>query len=398
MVIRQAEAGASVPSLEHRPVWRSVFHQWWLILILAVVGALVALYIGSTVKPIYEAESLVQGSSDSPLLLTDDFSLAQTLFNSDAVLQPVIDRLGLDTTPRALTGKGQLDTEAITGGLLRIIGRAEDPDLAIALVNEAAVSFEVQMALNDLGSFPVLTAKNADEVPAPSPAVTGMAGGVVGAALGIGYLLALFFVRQPLLTEKEALAEFPADTAFSVRVRPPSKWRFPLIGRKASKKTQVYPGGVIGAIWRSARLGGAGAQIPLCCVLAESRKGGDRTVRALLAEMRVVDEFGKQGDGSNVASLYWIQSDAGSLSEALEPVGVVVTLVSEGAPRRLLRELAEELLVAPEQKRWTLVFVRPGRRRLRSPGLEAGSTAGWPLAGLSHSPQPESEQTPARST
>ena len=395
MVIREADAGTS-SSLEHRPVWRAVFHQWWLVAILAVLGALAGLYIRSTIDPIYEAEAIVQ-ASDSSIPFNEDFSFAQTLFSSDAVLQPVIDTLGLETTPRELIAKGQLDSEAITGGLLRIIGQAESPELAQALVNEAAVSFQVKMASTGLGTFPVLSAESFSELPPPSPAITGIAGALVGAVLGIGVLLVLFFVRQPILTEKEALAEFPADTAFSVRVRPPGRFKLPLIGRRATSRTLVYPGGVIAAIWRSARVQESNAQIPLCCVLAERHKRGDRTVRSLLREMRVVDEFSKT-DKSDLASLYWIQSDAGSLAEALEPVGVVVALVSEGAPRRLLRELAEELLVAPEQKRWTLVFVRPGRRRLRSPALTSGSAGAWPLAGLSHSPQPESEQTPARST
>jgi capsular polysaccharide biosynthesis protein len=397
VVVREADA--STTSLEHRPVWRAVFHQWWLIALLAILGVLAGLYIRSTIKPVYEAEAMVQAAQGSAATINEDFSYAQTLFSSDAVLQPVIDVLGLDATPKELIGKGQLDSEAITGGLLRIIGRADDPDLAQALVNEAAVSFQVKMASTGLGTFPVLSAQSFAEIPPPSPAVTGIAGGLVGGLLGLGVLLVLFFVRQPLLTEKEALAEFPADTAFSLRVRPPSRFKIPFFGKRASSKTLVYPGGVIGAIWRSARVGESNAQIPLCCVLAERKKRGDRTVRSLLKEMRVVDEFGRQkAQEADLASLYWIQSDANSLAEALEPVGVVVTLVSEGAPRRLLRELAEELLVAPEQKRWTLVFVRPGRRRLRSPALTPGSAGAWPLAGLSHSPQPESEQTPARST
>jgi capsular polysaccharide biosynthesis protein len=398
VVIHETEVGASVPSLEHRPVWRSVFHQWWLIAILALVGGLAGLFIGSTIEPVYEAEALVQANVTN--IVIEGFDHGQTLFSSDEVLQPVVDALNLDTTPKALLGKGQLDSQAVTGGLLQVIGRAEDPDLAVDLANEAAQSFQLQMVINGLGDFRVLTANDASTVPAPSELVTLLAGGLVGAMIGIGVLLLLFFVRQPLLTEKEALAEFPADIAFSVRVRAPS--RFPFLRnpfrRKRTERTIVYPGGVIGAIWRSAHSGGQPSQTPLACVLAERHRRGDRTVRALLSEMRVVDEWGRQADESKVASLYWIQSSAGTLAEALEPVGVVVTLVSEGAPRRLLRELAEELLVAPEQKRWTLVFVRPARRRLRSTGLASGSAGGWPLAGLSHSPQPESQQTPARST
>ena len=392
MVIHEAEVGAAVPSLEHRPVWRSVFHQWWLVAVLALLGALIGWFVGTQSKPIYEAEAVVQ-ASQSRLAISEDFSLAQTLFESDDVIQPVIDQLNLDATPKELLGKGQLESEAITGGTLRIVGRAEDPSLAQDLANEAAASFQLQMTINGLGEFAVLESTTTSTVPAPSDLVTSLTGAMVGALLGLGVLLALFFTRQPLLSEKEALAEFPADSAFSVRVRPPSRFR---LGRK-SKKTFVYPSGVIGAIWRSARVGGRSAS-PLCCVLAERHRRGDRTVRSLLSEMRVVDEFGRQTDESHAASLYWIQSQAGSLADALEPVDVVVTLVSEGAPRRLLRELAEELLVAPEQKRWTLVFVRPARRRLRSPGTAYGSTGGWPLAGLSHSPQPEPEQTQARST
>ena len=398
MVIRETEVGASVPSLEHRPVWRSVFHQWWLIALLALVGGLAGLFIGSTIEPVYEAEALVQANETD--IVVEGFDHGQILFSSDEVLQPVIDSLNLDTTPKALLGKGQLDSQAVTGGLLQIIGRAADADLAIDLANEAAESFQLQMVIKGLGDFRVLAASDASTVPAPSELVTLVAGAFIGAILGIGVLLLLFFVRQPLLTEKEALAEFPADVAFSVRVSAPSRFpflRFPFRKKKPSR-TIVYPGGVIGAIWRSARSGDRTAQMPLACVLAERHRRGDRTVRSLLSEMRVVDEWGRAADESNVASLYWIQSSAGTLAEALEPVGVVVTLVSEGAPRRLLRELAEELLVAPEQKRWTLVFVRPARRRLRSAGLASGSAGGWPLAGLSHSPQPESQQTPARST
>ena len=373
-------------------MWRAVFHQWWLIVLLALLGVLAGLFLGRTTEPLYEAEAIVQANKTS--IEKEDFSAAQTLFSSDEVINPVIESLDLDTTPKELFGKGQLESEAITGGLLRIVGRAEDPDLAQDLANEAAVSFQLQMTINNLGEFPVLQAQTASEVPAASDLVMSLAGAFVGVVIALAVLLALFFTRQPLLSEKEALAEFPADTAFSVRVRPPSRLR---IGGKKSKRALVYPGGVVGAIWRSSRVGGR-SQTPLCVVLAERRRKGDRTVRSLLSEMRVVDEWGRETDESNAASLYWIQSSAGSLGEAVEPVDVVVTLVSEGAPRRLLRELAEELLVAPQQKRWTLVFVRPARRRLRAPGPASGSSGGWPLAGLSHSPQPESEQTPARST
>lgn len=387
-MLSPADAGASIPSVEHRSVWRAVFHNWGLLVVFAVIGGALGWVVGSRTDPVYEAQTVVTVSKTQ--LPTEDFDLGTTIFETDTVIVPVIEELGLDVEPQKLLGSGQLQAQPVTGGGLSITGQAAEPDLAVDLANAAAESFATQLRLRDLGTAAVLSATDADRAAGPTESLLTVTGLVVGGLLGLVISVIVFFIRQPVLSEREALGEFPADAAFSVRVRPAARWTL-----RRMKGTAVFPGGVIGAIWRSAR--SPGKESPrICCVLV-GRRRRDKTLRALISEMRVASEFSGQTSDNELASLYWVRARDGSLPEAFDPADVVVALVSEGAPRKVLRGLAEELLVAPEQKRWTLVFVRSARS-LSAPPRESSPDGDSRLAEISHSPTPESERTQARST
>ena len=78
--------------------------------------------------------------------------VTETAFSTDEVIQPVIDRLGLDATPASVLANGELDAQSVSGGpALLIFGRAPNPQLAADLANAATDSFVARCGAEGIG-------------------------------------------------------------------------------------------------------------------------------------------------------------------------------------------------------------------------------------------------------
>lgn len=140
------------------------------------------------------ASDLVQGSTYVEQLV----SSYAVMVRSEVVLQPVIDELGLDTTPKALAGSLTAETPVNTV-LIDIHARRWDPAeariLADAVADQLAVAVsKVSPSIDDEPAVRVTTIQSAT-LPrfaiAPSPRRWAVGGGLVGLLLGIGLALLL---------------------------------------------------------------------------------------------------------------------------------------------------------------------------------------------------------------
>ena len=341
----------------------------WLILLLTIAVAVGTLFIKS-VPSDYQARSVVTAVT-TPIPV-EEFEISVTLFYTDEVIGPVADQLGGDTTSATLLGERRLEADWVSGGGLEITGTARNQERALLLANSAAQSFASTLESKQLGTFAILLASEATLEPSP-PAITFLlGGGALGASLGVAFLLVVFALRQPILTEDDALEEFPADKVFPARIH-----RRPFIRpwRSGSIHPRISPSGVTSAIQReietASNRGGSA-----CCVIVGRRKE-DPGLRLILAEIGVFKRWPHTDWESGFRRPYWVGASDDVLIEALHAADTVIVLVSEGSTRGLLRVVGEELAVAQDEQARILVFVKGSRGRLR-PTAKTGRDAPKP--------------------
>jgi capsular polysaccharide biosynthesis protein len=337
---------------------------------LAVVGgAAIGILTAASAPQLYEARTIVIASQTS--IPAEDFeNLGISAFTTDAVVEPVIEELGLDASVREVLGRGQLEAEAITDtAAVRIIGRASDPQLAGDLANTAAESFANTATFNGMGNFNQFGNAAAPDAPTPAPTrLYAAIGGVVGAITVVLVLLVLYFFTQPILSEEDAAEAFDADSALTARVHLPARW-----SRRARRQVEVRPHGFLEGFrhhlpdQRSERLK------RICYVVLESRRrGGSRTMALMNLLAGIPQRAPAKPNPSSEAAAdrapgpsagVALKADDARLQDALSRSGAVVAIVPEGASRERLRILSEEVRITPGTKRRVVVLVRRASRR-----------------------------------
>ncbi len=360
------KGGAAAPDErpDERRLWRFLRRTWWVVLAFVLLGALTATVISSREQPVYQAEAVVV-ASETTLVIEDFSDLAQAVFATDSVLRPVIDDLDLSSSPDLLLSGDHLTLEGIPNAVAaEIIGKDTDPTLAVDLTNSAANSFAAALTAKGIGGFEVFETDEAT-TPERSPVGSAIAGAVIGAALSALVLFVVLLVRQPVLTREEAAQQLEPEAALGCRVSAPRRFPFLTPRREgAHRRAEVIlsPRGIEDAIWREAN--GHDTTGSRCCfTVVESRRRGDRRVRALLDELDVV-EHGPAIDGDEArrnSSAYWMSASEKTLGKAMESADVIAVVVSAGAPGRSLEAVGDELRVRPDNH-WFLVFVEPGGR------------------------------------
>ena len=336
-------------------VLRVAGRGWPLVAAIVIVVAGVSVWNDIRDPRLYQSQSVVT-AVNTPIPV-ENFELAVTLFATDEVLEPVVSALGLEVTPGQLLAARALEADWVSGGGVEIVGRSSSPQAAVNLANLAAESFATTMEEKGLGTFAVLSAEDAIEVGRSSPVVAALAGGALGGILGMAILAAAFAFRQPLVTEQDALAEFPADRVYGVQVRLRSA-----LGRGQEREAVILPAGIESAIIRETNHErGGGDKGVLCCLLFEKHRRGDRPVRYLLEKMDVLHQW----TPLKKLDRYWIDASEGVPLKPLEQATTVLLIVSEGCRRAALRDVSEESLAVSSGPSWILVFVK-GRRRKRS--------------------------------
>jgi capsular polysaccharide biosynthesis protein len=373
-------SGGGIGPGSDRLVWRFVSRWWWMIALAVVGGAAIGILAAARAPDLYEARTIVSASQTS--IPAEDFeNLGISAFTTDAVIEPVIEELGLDASVREVLGSRQLEAEAITdSAAVRIIGRSSDPQLAGDLANSAAESFANTTTFNGMGIFSQFGNAAVPDSPTPAPTrLYAVVGGLVGAITVVVILLVLYFFTQPVLSEEDAAEAFDADSALTARVHLPSRW-----SRRARREVEVRPHGFLKGFrhhlpaQRSERLK------RICYVVLESRRGGRSRTMALMnllagmpqgAPAKPNPSSAKPNPSSEAAADraprvapepsagVALKADDARLQDALSRSGAVVAIVPEGASRERLRILSEEVRVTPGTKRRVVVLVRRASRR-----------------------------------
>jgi hypothetical protein len=357
--VRMLARGARVGRPYPRSYWRWVRLNWWVVVSAMIVGALVGAIAAWGSPTIYRSGALVAATNTQ--IPSEDFgAVAEAAFTTDTVLQPVIDALGLRTTPRELLATDQLSAQAVTGSAaLEITARARDPHLASELASSAALTFEAVAEDKEMGTFAQFGPEGNPGVPEPSPmrqsALFGLLAGGLGALTG---LFVISSVREPIISVEQLGVELDSEDVFVARVTKPTLRRF-LPGKSGWR---VEPHGLVDAVWRAA--GAAGIADPRSmhrrrasprgALLAGVVVGKKPRVVAL---MRVLEAAAPDLPGDREA---FVETSLGAqqLPDALASAPAVVVLVVEGSAQRLVARMREEIRLAPGEKARIAVLVR----------------------------------------
>ncbi len=347
-----------------RPALRFIARGWWFILLGIVLGAGAGYAQAASTPVVYQATAVVVAPSTG--LSTDTFdNVARVVFQTDAVLGGVVDRLRLHTTPRSLLTEHHLAIEPVSGAVaVRILGRAADPASARGLANAAAQSFLVvgnQHGLGTLHGF--LTNHNGVAEPAPvrrDAAISGIAGGLLAAAI----LLLVFAVRRPTMDEAQARQALGAQAAFTAHTKTRPKDQDAgakpgsngdVIAEVDNRSLAIFPAGLLAAVQRSVSADGAGPRGEAAVVLIP-RSGRRGSAAAAVAEELAARTGGPSDDGAQPARPI-VAGGGDVIGTALSDARAVIVVVAEGAKGRSLATVEEELRVAPHVERRTVVLV-----------------------------------------
>jgi capsular exopolysaccharide synthesis family protein len=159
---------------------RSVIRRWQVVLLLGVLGGLLGYAYASTLPTMYRATSSVFVSSpkgDTTNELVQGFTFTEKLVQSfaqlaitPAVLQPVIDSLGLDTTPAALAGSVSASTPLNTVIVeVTVINRSPEQAATIAnAVTQSLATIGQDLAPEGPNGDPSVTLETVSTAQAPA--------------------------------------------------------------------------------------------------------------------------------------------------------------------------------------------------------------------------------------
>ena len=363
------------------------FRRFWPLILICVVGgtAISALY-ARTLPVVYTAESVVV-IARSTIPVDDVSNVAETIFQTDAVLDPVVQDLDLDGTPVSLLSTEQLSASSNVEGALEITATANSPEDAIALANSAADSFEFVSEARNIGQFSVFPAIGGNRVE-PSLRETITLGPILGAVVGFVLVSLWVLLRRPVSSEAQAADRLYAESSMTVRVRALStSWN----KKRPSGPGSIRPQSAVPSLANTVR--GAqpdGGEIP--CVIVGHSRIGRRTARTFIGalqnklrstvqnpvaggstgastEKSSGDDLTLEIDGNDppdppgVTSPHWHVSwrlfgDIGLL-RYVEGAPLVVVAVPRGTKGALLDRVGEEL-VAGHQGRRIVVMIQPG--------------------------------------
>lgn len=228
-----AESGISL-----RLIGSALRKFWWMIVLVAAVGAAGSYGYASLQPAMFQATTslyfaLNQGTSASDLNQGSAYTQSQMLsfaqlVTSSRVLDPVIEELDLDTTPRALARSIEVSIPQSTV-TLRVTGMAEDSEAAADLANAVAEQLIVvvqDVAPKDPQGASTITAEIIDDaVPppfqfSPNKPRDALLGAFLGGILGFAGAL-LIGVLDTRVRNEESLAQSGGDPVLGVVSKAP---------------------------------------------------------------------------------------------------------------------------------------------------------------------------------
>ncbi|AZS35607.1 Tyrosine-protein kinase YwqD [Microbacterium lemovicicum] len=208
----------------------SLRRSWWIILLLAAIGAGAGFGYATVQPKVYRAQADVviipaRGASTSELVQGSNYvqNLVQTyalVATSPTVLEPVVDRLGLDSTPRALATSVSVQAPLNTQ-VLEIGVTSRDADTAAAVAN--AIGSQLAVAVRDLSPqfddaqpavrIETITPATPPNAPiSPNVRLLTLLGGLAGLVAGVVYAL----LRRLLATRLSSHVDIAAVSDIAV--------------------------------------------------------------------------------------------------------------------------------------------------------------------------------------
>lgn len=341
-----------------RSALRLIVRRPHLSVLATLLGASIGLGASLGAAPTYEATAVVVATPETQFV--EGFGgLAEAAFSTDSVIQPVIDELQLNATPRQLLSSGRLQAEAVTDGpALRVLASSSDAAQTSDLANLAAESFATVAEENGIGAFRVFEAGDVagDATPSTAIQLNVLQGTVAGGIVGISATLLLALFRPPVLTRGDAEREFPADAVFRARVRMrPYETLLP----KGSKsgRSNVIPKGIGPAVaGQFEHPPGGGDSVSVSCVLVTSRGTRVRHAEAVIEELKsgTLMHAEEKSLSFEFTIVEWSDS---RLAETISCADTVLVVVTEGTSTHALRDTNDEVRMAQGAKHRVLVFV-----------------------------------------
>jgi Family of unknown function (DUF5343) len=320
---------------------RYIARRWPVVILSMLVGGIAGFVLASSTPDIYLAEAAVIATNTN--LAADQLGLVtETAFSTDEVLQPVIDRLGLDATPASVLANGQLDAQSVSGGpALLIFGRATNPQIAADLANAATDSFVAVAEQKGLGTFAPFRTAGPGTLEPHHTGLWVLLGIIVCAGISLLVLATAFFLRDPVVTEERARMDFPADAVFRLRVQNRRSARSTDELHRGSDAFDVWPRAALDLLAETVRERVRSDGRGPCAVIV----GGGDGKWAAAAIARKLDPLVQiPGSRSREASDgFAVSSSDPRLSEVLAAHDAIVALVPWGSPRRSLRRVGGEL-------------------------------------------------------
>ncbi len=353
-----APTAGGMPSGRDRSALRVIVRRPHLTVLAILVGATIGLLATLGAAPTYEATAVVVATSDTQF--TEGFGgLAEAAFSTDAVIQPVIDELQLNATPRELLSGGHLQAEAVTDGpALRVLASSSEATQASELANLAAESFATVAEDNGVGEFRVFEAGDVagDATPSTAAQSNVLGGAAAGGIIGITATLLLAFFRPPILSRTDAEREFPADAVFSARVRTPFLDGLRPKGSR-SGRSSIMPKGTGLAVARQVEPASGNSRVSIACVLVASRGTGVRHADAVIEELKSATLTYTQ-ENNLACKLTIVAWSDPRLAETVSSADIILLVVTEGTSTHALRDVNDEVWMTMGTKRRLLVLVR----------------------------------------
>lgn len=356
-------------------IWKAILRRWWVVVIFALLGGLAGIAYSNAQPTDYQAQSVVVATK-SRIPREDISSVLETVFPTDPIMESVISDLNLSTTPQGLLSKGRLSADSETGGSLVITALDSSPQLALDIANSAADNFAEVANTEGLGTYAVLGARETSATDSGVARQLTTIGVGLGALAGAALVFALYFLKQPVLSEREAVRELVSDASLAAHVRIPLLPTVtPESQRSLGRSPKVTPK-EIGAATLRAATDGSDLPVRVCCVVMERTRrtrrpdrirGWTKSSRArglLLAEMGAEPYSEERSLSPEGIDLFWISSKDDRLSEAVVESEGVIVMVPAGSRRPSLQLIAEELFASANSKRRVALFVTVSRTLL----------------------------------
>jgi hypothetical protein len=340
-----AEGGERLEGRTLSSLGRYLGRRIWVPVVLALVGAGLGVAAAAREHPRYSASSVLVGSS-STVPVTGFSQVAQALFQTNTVLQPVTSQFHLKQTPTQVVGSGTLDAIGLPDSYsVQILARSGDARTAATLANAAAQSFKRATQRLNVGTFKVVSAVVPTHPSARPFVLLAMVGGILGALLGLLGLVAWFLFRRPIVQGEDARDEFPNAMLVPVTVRRRLDWREAVPRRwrpqpKSPPRSEIRPTGLAPAVWRILDRPEAQNGRRVCLVVRVGKLRAGRAAEAVAEELQAHRRRTRRTRTTLVKS---VRAHDSGLNVQLDRADGVVVVVPVGTPRRDLAELGDEI-------------------------------------------------------